>query len=404
MNAGSGSVLGALRHRDFRLYCAGQIVSLLGTWMQSVAQAWLVYRLTGSGAALGVVGAAGLLPVLAFGLAGGMLADRLPRRALFAGTQLLAAALAATLAALTLTGAVRAWHVAAVAAALGLVHAVEIPTRHALVGNLVPREALPNAVGLNSALFNLARFAGPALAGLLVRHWGEGPVFALNAASYLAVVAAVAAMSPAADGGARAGRREAPGALAYAAGDREVLCALAVLAAGSLGGGAYTVVLPLITDRVLGAGPGTLGALMAAAGGGALVGALALAARGRPGGLARLARLAAGGVALGLALLALATHPLAAGAATAFLGFCTTSLVASTNAYLQVRVPDRVRGRLMALAATTFMGALAVGQLAGGGLADLAGPRAAVALAALPVLAGLAAVLSRRPRRRAPPP
>ncbi len=387
----------ALGHRDFRLYALGQLFSLTGTWMQSVAQAWLVYRLTGSGTMLGLVGAAGLLPVLLLGLAGGALADRWPRRRLFAATQLAAGLLAAGLAALTLAGLVRAWHVLAAALALGVVHAVEIPTRHALIGSLVPRPLLPNAVGLSSALFNLARFMGPALAGVLVARWGEGPVFALNAASYLVVLAAVAAMSPAADGPARGRARAREGALAYVARTPPVRTALLVLAAGSLGGGAYTVLLPVIADRVLGGGAGTLGALMAAAGAGALAGALVLAARQGPEGLARRARLAAGGVAVGLVLLTVARHPAGAGAATAFLGFCTTSLIASTNACLQVRLPDHLRGRVMALAATTFMGALAVGQLAAGVAGDALGVAPTLRLFAL--VAAAAPLLSRRTAR-----
>ena len=174
----------SLRHPNYKLYFCGQLVSLTGTWMQATAQGWLVYRLTGSSLALGVVGFAAMLPIFLFGLFGGVLADRLPKRSLLVWAQALALIQATALCLLTLLGHIELWHVVVCAAFLGLVNALEIPTRHSFVVEMVGKEDLHNAIALNSSIFHLARVIGPTLAGMLVGWVGEGWCFGLNAVSF----------------------------------------------------------------------------------------------------------------------------------------------------------------------------------------------------------------------------
>ncbi|HEY9016384.1 MAG TPA: MFS transporter, partial [Gemmatimonadales bacterium] len=185
----SATLVRALRHRNYRLFMSGQAVSLIGTWMQTVAESWLVYRLTGSAVLLGVVGFANRIPVLLFSTVGGAVADRYNRHRIVIATQAASMCLAGLLAMLTLTGRVQVWHLMAIACALGLVNAFDIPTRQSFVVQLVPREDLPNAIALNSTMFNGARIVGPAVAGWLVATVGEGWCFLANALSYVAVIA-----------------------------------------------------------------------------------------------------------------------------------------------------------------------------------------------------------------------
>src|SRR5262249_50502007 len=190
------AVLRALSHRDFRLFFCGQLVSLIGTWMQGIAQSWLVYRLTGSSVLLGLVGFAGQIPVLLLSPLGGSLADARSRHRIIIGTQTAAMILAFALAGLTLAGQVRLWHVFALASMLGIVNAFDIPARQSFLVQLVGRDDLMNAIALNSSMFNGARIVGPAIAGVLVAAIGEGWCFFLNGVSYLAVLAGLLLMHP----------------------------------------------------------------------------------------------------------------------------------------------------------------------------------------------------------------
>ena len=183
--------LRSLRHRNFRLFAAGQIVSLTGTWVQLVAQSWLVYRLTGRATLLGLVGFAGQIPIFVLAPLGGAIADRFERRRIIIVTQTIAMVLAFVLAALTLGGVVREWHIVALAAATGIVNAFDIPTRQSFLVEMVGRDDLINAIGLNSSLFNGARMTGPAVAGILVALIGEGWCFLLNGLSFAAVIVAL---------------------------------------------------------------------------------------------------------------------------------------------------------------------------------------------------------------------
>lgn len=259
--------LRSLRHRNFRLFYLGQLVSLSGTWMQSLAQAWLLYRLTDSGFMLGLAGAATLLPSLVLGLYGGVLADRFSRRHLLLAAQALAMLQALALAALTLGDMVTPGHILGLALLLGIVQAFELPARHSFVAQLVPRADLANAIALNASLFHASRLIGPAIAGILVAVVGEGWVFLINGFTFIAVLGTLLAIrlphppeghGPTA-GGLRAGFR-------YAWQRRPVRAALAMVAAMSLFSGSAAVLLPVFAVKVYGAGADLLGLLMGAIG------------------------------------------------------------------------------------------------------------------------------------------
>ena len=272
----------SFRHRNYQLFFAGQLVSLIGTWMQTVAQAWLVYRLTDSPAQLGLVGFVGQIPILLLAPIGGAVADRHSRHRVLLATQAAAMVLAATLAVLTLSGRVQVWEVFGLAGLLGLVNAFDVPARQAFVVEMVGRDNLGNAIALNSSMFNGARLVGPALAGLMVAAVGEGWCFALNAASFLAVLGALLAMRlpprPPGDAGGNLLRQAVEGVV-YVARTGPIRSLLLLLGLSSLAGMSYAVLMPVFADRILGGGPLTLGGLMSAAGLGALLGALTLAMR-----------------------------------------------------------------------------------------------------------------------------
>lgn len=373
--------LRSLRHRNFRLYYLGQLVSLNGTWMQHLAQAWLLYRLTESSFMLGLAGAAALLPNLLFGLYGGVLADRLPRRDLLMASQAIAMVQAFALGVLTLGGWVTPAHIIVLAFLLGIVQALEMPARHSLVAQLVPREDLPNAIALNSSLFHLARFVGPAVAGVLVAWVGEGVVFMVNGLTFVAVLVALRAVRLPArpegheveTGGLRAGVR-------YAWGETTIRAALGMVAAASLFGASSAVLMPVFAVQVFGSGSKSLGWLLGALGAGAFVGALTLARCGTVTGLERV--IAAMGAIAGAALFAFAAT---GSLAVALLilpvaGYAMTTLIASSNAYIQLTVPDRLRGRTMALFALALHGAMPLGHLAVGAAAEFIGAPYTVAV------------------------
>src|SRR6266545_630097 len=270
----------ALQHPNYRLFFAGQLISLVGTWMQSVAQSWLIYRLTGSAALLGAVGFAGQFPVFLLASLGGIVADRYNRRRVLMVTQTAAMLLATVLAALTLSGHVREWHVFVLAGMLGLVNAIDIPARQAFVVELVERKDFMNAIALNSAMFNGARVAGPALAGVLVASIGEGWCFLVNALSYLAVIAGLWRMRVESRGvpsRASSGLADLLEGFRFAWRTEPIRMLLLSLGLVSLVGMPYTVLMPIFADQILHSGARGLGILMGASGLGALIGALALA-------------------------------------------------------------------------------------------------------------------------------
>jgi MFS family permease len=365
-------ILRALRYRNYRLFFSGQFISLVGTWMQTVAQAWLVYRLTGSAVLLGLVGFAGQFPVFLFATIGGAFADRHNRHRILLITQTSSMLLAFCLAALTLTHLVQVWHVFVLASLLGLVNAFDVPTRQAFVIEMVGRDDLINAIALNSSMFNAARIVGPTIAGILVAAVGEGWCFFANAVSYIAVIIGLLLMKI-----TRQERVSLPGStlasiiegLGYAVRTGPVRALLLLLGLVSLLGMPYVVLMPIFADQVLHGGAQGLGVLMGAAGVGALIGALSLAARQGLRGLGRLIAFAAGGFGASLILFSLSRSFWLSTALLVPVGFCMMVQMAASNTLVQSMVPDKLRGRVMAVHSMMFMGMAPFGALLAGALA-----------------------------------
>jgi MFS family permease len=392
--------LRSLARRDLRLFFGGQAISLAGTWMQSVAQAWLVWRLTRSSEMLGLVNFLGSVPVFLFGIWAGSLADRIPRRRLVLATQGNAIVQATLLAALTLTGLVRPWHVLVLAGMLGMTYAFEIPARQALLADLAG-EDMPNAIALNSSIVNAARVAGPALAGLVVASVGEGWAFALNAASFLGTYYALLVMRPPPQPPATGSRRaHVLEGIAYAGRTSHVRALLALLATSSFFAMPYQTLLPVLSSEVLGGGPGLYGTLLACAGVGALLGAIGLLLRKGLRGLGR--RVAFGTTLLGAAVVALSASRSVAlsAAALAVLGFGFITQMAGTMTLLQGLAPAEMRGRVMGLFSMLFVGVTPFGSLVAGLVASRVGASRTLAAGGAVVLAASAAFHLALPRLR----
>jgi len=375
--------LAALRHRDFRLFWSGQLVSLIGTWMQSVGQAWLVLELTGSAFHLGLVTALQFTPILFFSPVGGALSDRFPKRRIILLTQAAMMGQAFVLAALVWSGQVRYWHVAVLAAIYGLGRAIDIPARQSYITDLVGRSDLANAVALNSLVFNGARIVGPAVAGLLIARFGVAFAFLLNGLSFVAVLAALLATrtpgdpDPAGRLGIRAG---VWGALAYAARTPPVAFTLSLIVAVSILVLNFNVVVPLIAKDVLGEGAHGFGLLMSSLGAGAVLAGigLTLLRRGRPS--LRFLAVSATVLSAGTASLGLVDHFASAAVLLVALGFCQILFSTGCNTTLQLTTPDALRGRVMGLYALANAGMTPFGSLLVGTLAEHLGVRAACML------------------------
>jgi MFS family permease len=365
----------ALRHRNYRLFVGGQLVSLVGTWLQSVAQAWLVYRLAGSAFLLGLVGFCGQLPVLLLSPLGGAAADRLDRRRILVVTQSSAMALALLLGSLTVAHVVTVPVVMAIAAGLGVVNAFDMPTRQSFVIEMVAREDLPNAIALNSSMVNAARMLGPAVAGVLVAAVGEGWCFVLNGLSYVAVILALLRIRvPARARQIPASMRShLAGGFRFAARSGPIRALLTLIGVVSLFGMPYAVLMPLFADRVLGVGARGLGLLMGSSGVGALCGALMLARRRAVKGLGTWVVVAAGGFGLSLMLFGLSRR-LGLSLPILFLTGLTTVLqTAASNTLLQTLSPDEMRGRVMSLFSMMFLGMAPFGAFFAGAAAQRIG-------------------------------
>lgn len=378
-----GPTLRAFRHRNYRLYIVGQLVSLVGTWMQSVAQSWLVYRLTGSSVLLGLVGFAGQFPVFLLAPLGGSLADTRNRHPIVVATQTAAMTLAFALAALTLTGQVRLWHIFALASLVGVVNAFDIPTRQAFLVEMVGRDDLVNAIALNSSMVNGARILGPAVAGVLVAAVGEGWCFFLNGVSFLAVLGGLLSMRLEPRPPQRAEGRSALGLMTEGFGfvgrTAPIRALLLLLGLISLMGMPYSVLMPIFADQILHGGPRGLGVLMGASGVGALLGALTLASRRGVRGLGRWVATAA--VGFGLSLIAFSTSRVFWVSVGLMVptGYAMMVQMAASNTLIQSMVPDRLRGRVMAVYSMMFMGMAPFGALLAGVLAKSLGAPGTVA-------------------------
>jgi MFS family permease len=394
----------ALAAPNFRRYLAGQAVSLVGTWMQAVALGWLVLELTGSGTALGLVVAAQFLPILLLGPYGGLLADRIDKRRLLMATQLVYGVTALALGLLVVSGAVALWIVVALALVIGLVTAADTPTRQAFALEMVGPERLRNAVSLHSVTVNAARAVGPAVAGVLIATAGTGVCFLVNAASYAAVLVALATMQTDALRPSPLAQRE-PGqvreGLRYVGTTPGLLMPLMMLALIGTLAYEFQVVLPLLAAGPFDGGAATYGLLTSAMGAGAIVGGLVLAGRGRTG----LRPLTGAAALFGLAILAVALAPTlpVAVVALALAGAASITFLSTGNATLQLASDPRFRGRVMALWAVAFLGSTPLGAPIVGAVSEYAGPRGGLALGALACLvaAGIGALALDRESRGA---
>ncbi|NTV94508.1 MAG: MFS transporter [Thiobacillus sp.] len=385
--------LRALRSRDFRIYFAGQLVSVAGTWMQQIAMAWLVYRLTDSVLMLGLLGFASQVPILVFGPLGGVWADRVDRRRLMMATQVLAMSQALVLAALTWQGWITPPLLLGLAFLLGCVNAVDVPARQSLVVHLVgDRSQLPNAIALNSFMMNSTRFVGPALAGFIVAWAGEAVCFMLNALSYLAVLLALSALHARPNGDASKRPLHAlRDGLAYTFGHRDIRLFLILVATVSFMVAPYVTMMPLYARTMFHGDARTLGLLVSSAGAGSLMAAMFLASRTSIEGLARRISMAAATAGLALALFALNQVHALAYPILMVLGFSVVLVAAGSNTLLQSWVRDDMRGRVMAIFSMAFLGVAPLGNLAVGSLAHFAGVRPTLFLCGLAtLLAGLA--------------
>jgi MFS family permease len=396
------AALRALGHRDFRLFWCGQLVSLIGTWMQSVGQSWLVLEVTGSPFRLGLIGALQFGPVLLFSFVAGAVSDRVRKRRMLLGTQTALMLQALILAALVWSGHVQFWHVAVLAALYGLANTLDMPARQSYVAHLVPRGDLMNAIALNSAVFNGARVVGPAAAGLLVARYGTAAAFLVNGLSFVAVLAALGAIrteaGPRPDRGLGMGAEIAEG-VRYAAGTPRVALVMALLMVVSLFVVNTSVVVPLIARDVLHEGAHGFGLLMAALGVGALAGALAVAllSAGRP----PLAVVVGSALAAAALLVALSAgrHFGTTAAVLVALGFAQIVFMTSCNSTVQIAVPDELRGRVMGLYALVFAGMTPIGALFVGTVAEHWGVSRACAVgggAGLVLVLALTALWRRR--------
>ena len=373
---------------NFRLFFFGQIVSMSGTWMQALAQNWLVLELTSSGIALGITVGLQFGPVLLLGPWAGVLADRVDKRRLLVITQTVAALLAVVLGVLAATDVVTLWMIWVLAGLNGTVLALDLPSRQSFVYEIVGPDDVANAVGLNSVVINASRIIGPALGGVLIAGFGVAPCFFLNAASYVAVIAAFLLMRTRELSPSKPVRRQ-PGQVRegfrFVWSTPSLRVPLVMLAVVSTLAYNYSVILPLLTRDVYGRGGGAYGILSAAMGVGALAGALLMASRARPS--RRL--LVASAFGFGIVTLILAVAPgYALGAALLVLvGVGAVLFISTTNALLQVNAPDAMRGRVMALWSIVFLGSTPIGGPVTGLLVRGFGVRWAVAVGGIAALA-----------------
>ncbi|HEV7920206.1 MAG TPA: MFS transporter [Thermoanaerobaculia bacterium] len=368
--------LRALRHRNFQLFFAGNLISLVGTWMQAVAESWLIYRLTGSSFLLGAIGFANQIPAFLLGPIGGHIADRYDRRRVLIATQTAAMTLAFILAALTLMNVIREWHIFVLATCLGIVNAFDLPARQAFLVQMVDREDFINAIALNSSMFNGARIVGPAVAGLLVAAIGEGWCFFSNGVSYIAVIISLMLMNVprlaprSVSSSPLANIREG---LRYVAVTRPIRALLLLLAVVSFTSMPYAVLMPIFADRILHTGPRGLGILMGCSGAGALVGSILLAMRSTVFGLGRWVMFAAASLGATLIAFGLSRSFVLSCAILFFVGFSMIVQMSSSNTLIQSMVPDELRGRVMAAYTMTFMGSGPLGALLAGAMAQTIG-------------------------------
>jgi MFS family permease len=398
------SLIRALRHRNYRLFFAGQSLSLVGTWITRIATSWLVYRLTGSALLLGVVGFCGQIPTLFLAPVAGVFVDRWNRHRVLVVTQVLSMLQSFALAALALAGIITVEEVLGLQVLQGIINAFDTPARQAFVVSMIEDRAdLPNAIALNSSMVNVSRILGPSIGGVLIAAVGEGWCFLVDGVSYLAVIASLLAMRVPARTGARGESRvidELRAGLRYVTGFEPIGTALLLLAIVSTMGMPYTVLMPAVAAKLLHGGPHTLGLLMTAAGVGALFGAIYLASRPSVLGLGRViagatALFGGGLVAFGCSRalwLSLLILPLIGA------GFMVS--LAATNTLIQTITEEHLRGRVMAFYTMAFLGTAPLGSLLAGVLADRIGEPLTIIAGGVACLLGSVWFTSRLSRLR----
>lgn len=397
----------ALRHRNYRLFWFGQLISLIGTWMQTTGQAWLVLELTHSAWQLGVVGALQFLPILLFSLFGGVFADRWPKRTMLVFTQVMSMIQATVLWTLVASGHIQLWEIYLLALLLGTTNSLDMPTRQAFVVEMVGREDLPNGVALNSSIFNLARIFGPGVAGLIIALSSVTTLFLLNALSFIPVMVGLLmirgselhAAPPRAEGHAKTWQSLREG-IAYIRRTPAVLLIILVVGTVSLFGINFNVVLPLFATQVLNAGAIGFGFLSSAIGVGALLSALWLAWGNRQ---PTIKHLLISTLAFSILLILFALSPIYPLSLMLILmvGFTQVAFAAVANTAIQSVTPDHLRGRVMSVYMAIFVGSTPVGNLLIGGLAILGGPSIALLICAmLALIAALAGWLWRKPAEK----
>ena len=386
LRAGARTFLSVRKHRNYRLFFAGQVISNTGTWMQRVAQAWLVLSLTHSPVAVGILALCQFMPFTLFSLIAGVVVDRLNAWRTVIGTQLTQMLLASTIAVVALAGVAQAWHVYVIAALMGLVQVLDAPSRQSLTFRMVGPAELPNAISLNSGLFNGARIFGPALGGVLIAGAGAGVCFAVNAASYLAVLAGLLMMRPGEFHPVE--RRERPRIVAgvkegfrFARSDDQAWLMLSLVFVLSTFCLNFNVLLPVLAKQTLHAGPEVFGLLSAVFGVGALIGALVSAHMSR----ATMGTTVAGtaGFALCELLLAPVQWTFVAVVLLFVAGICFTTWSSNSNTLVQLASPDHLRGRVIGLYFFAFAGTGAAGGILAGLLIAAGGTELAFAVAGL---------------------
>jgi MFS family permease len=385
--------LRALRHRNYQLFFAGQLISLIGTWMDQVAGSWLVYRLTGSALLLGTVAFANQIPVFLLAPIGGTVADRHNRRTILVITQSCMMVLAFILAGLTLTHRIRVWEIMVLSGLLGVVNAFDIPARQAFLVDMVSRDDLVNAIALNSSMFNGARVVGPAVAGIVVAAIGEGWCFFANAVSFTAVITGLLMMTIdrprlSIEGSPLQNVIEG---FRFVIQNGPVHALMILLGLVSFTAMPYAVLMPIFAEQILHGGAQTLGLLMGCSGVGALAGALTLAMKKSIRGLGRWVALACGSFGIALVLFSFSRHLWLSALLLVPAGFSVMVQMASSNTLVQSMVPDQLRGRVMAVYSMMFMGMAPFGALLAGSVAHKIGASWTVAMGG--IVAGAGAIV-----------
>jgi MFS family permease len=394
----------ALRHRNYRLFFAGQGTSLIGTWLTRVAMSWLVYRLTHSAFVLGTVGFAGQMPTFLLAPIAGVLIDRWDRRRVLVVTQILAMVQSALLAILALTGRIAVWHVLVLGAFQGLINAFDTPARQSFVVEMVEsRDDLPNAIALNSSMVNAARLIGPSIGGVLIAAVGEGWCFAADAASYLAVIGSLLAMRitrrPPRTSKARV-LVELREGFRYVASVVPIRSILLLLAFVSFTGIPYMVLMPIFAGQVLHGGPHTLGLLTASSGAGAVTGVLWLASRRGAVGLPRVVCFAGGAFGAGLVAFGLSRWLWLSVPIMLVTGAGMMVQMAASNTLLQTLVEDDKRGRVMSFWTMAFFGMMPFGSLTAGFLGSRIGAPATVTWGGVATIVAVLLYARKLPERR----